>query len=351
MQVTRAQIGNYLGVLADYLAEIQSEAGGFEAKFYFPSHPERGWQTWGYSPYDAASVLLSIQSIPSVVLSRVRAKGNQFLINSGLDNKVWKYTSGQGYDPLLYDTDATALCSYVLEKNAYNINNRNLLNEFINQHHQYNTWITPLWPSRNIPLTTYVKINWNNLKALLFNKLNISKTDCEFAMDCNILLYTGKMSKNERVWRKVADDFKTGKIAGRYYDRFYSIYAYARLYYYGQHSNLFLSEDIVAKHLDDLSLLLNRSTFSLQHVFLANTLLFFGVDLSKHNQLIAACYTHLKEEQYKKLAAYYTSNALFDKNPVTGGPINVFGSSALTTSLYLEFLALHHKHLYGTYPG
>jgi hypothetical protein len=337
------QAEELIDLLLNYLHGIQNKDGSFEVKFHYPSQPGKGWISWGNTPYDTASVLLSVLAIDTETAREIVAKGNEFLLGSSLNRKVWRFSAGQGYDPLPYDSDATALCSWVLKQSGYTIVNKELLNSFIDEDQNYKTWLLPKFPSRQLPVGTFLQMLYGNARALLFNKLNISHRDREFAMNCNILLHTGKMKSNLGVWNKIKTDFANHTIERRYYDLFYSIYAYARLFYRGEHEDLFLSGKIVAAHVDRLYGMLDHTSFKLQDVFLANTLLYFGQDRHAHQQLMDRCFTHIKDGRYKTPAAYYSSHNMLDTHPETGEALNVFGSPALTTALYLEFLQLYGK--------
>jgi hypothetical protein len=337
------QISHQIESLLTYLEECQNIDGSYEAQFYFPSQPQKGWIRWGDTAYDTATILLAILPVKTEKATKIIEKGNNFLLKESLHKKLWRFCSGQGYDPLPYDSDATAICSFVLNSSGYKLNNKKLLNCFIDNDHNYKTWIIPKFPNKHLSLNTFIRVSYGNSKALLFNKLNISIDDREFAMNCNILLYTGKTPKNQAVWDKIKNDFKNDKIECRYYNRFYSIYTYARLFGLGVHQELFISRSLVLERINYLYRQLNPKIFSLNHVFLTNTILFFKINLYK--DLAETCFSHIATGNYKNPAPYYSSNLIFDKHPDKAEPVNVFGSASLNTSLYIEFLHLYLQRL------
>lgn len=323
--------------------EIQNDDGSFEVKFLYASQVEKGWLSWGNTAYDTATVMLALLSCKAEKAKNIVAKGQKFILAQSLDHLVWKFSSSQNYDPMPYDSDATAICSYVLNQLGVQINNKSLLNAFIDNENNYKTWIVPKQPTKVIPITTFLKIYQNNAKALLFNKLNISLNDREFAMNCNILLHTGVMEANKLVWQKLVNDFKNFNIECRYYDVFYGVYAYARLYALEKHKDLFISTKLIEHHFDKLMDTLDLNQFSLRPLFLANAILFFQLKSEKYQTLMKHCLSFIEEEVYKTPAPYYSSNLIHDKNEATNTPVNYFGSSALNTSLCLEFLNLYSK--------
>jgi hypothetical protein len=147
----------------------------------------------------------------------------------------------------------------------------------------------------------------------------------------------------QRLYYKIKNDFKNDKIECRYYNRFYSIYTYARLFGLGVHQELFISRSLVLERINYLYRQLNPKIFSLNHVFLTNTILFFKINLYK--DLAETCFSHIATGNYKNPAPYYSSNLIFDKHPDKAEPVNVFGSASLNTSLYIEFLHLYLQRL------
>lgn len=346
---SKHNIDDLIQTLVEYLSSIQNKDGSFEASFYFPSQPEKGWAKWGNPSYDTATIVLSLLGLKIDKAQGIITKANQFLIDDSLDKKAWKYPSGQGYEPLLYDTDATAICSLVLASCGHEINNKSFLNSFIDKDNNYKAWIMPKLPIKNCSLSTFIKIKYNNFKALHYNKLNISIHDREFAMNCNVLLYTGITETNKKVWIKIKNDFEKNKIECRYYDYFYALYAYSRLYKTANQKDLLISSKIIAKHLITLYTLYgnqNNNQFNLKHIFLANTIMQFEVSVESHEPLIQFCFSQIIDGKYKELAPYYSSNLIFDKHPEKSEPINFFGSSGLTTCLYIEFLRLYKTRKY-----
>jgi hypothetical protein len=161
------QISHQIESLLTYLEECQNIDGSYEAQFYFPSQPQKGWIRWGDTAYDTATILLAILPVKTEKATKIIEKGNNFLLKESLHKKLWRFCSGQGYDPLPYDSDATAICSFVLNSSGYKLNNKKLLNCFIDNDHNYKTWIIPKFPNKHLSLNTFIRVSYGNSKALL----------------------------------------------------------------------------------------------------------------------------------------------------------------------------------------
>ncbi len=343
MLLTNNEVKSKINVLIDYLNTIQNGDGSFESSFYYSLYPEKGWISWGFPPFDTAVILQTLIPLNNDKLESTISKGTSFILSQSLDRLIWRYSSGQGYSPLLYDTDATAICSHVLNLQGYNIDNKILLDCFIDSENNYKTWVIPQFLKTKMPFLTFLKLTVETFKSLNFNKLNISLDDREFSMNCNILLYMGKTNSNNMVWKKVMSDFENNTIECRYYNKYYSVYAYAKLFSVGNHQELFLSEPIIMNKIDIFYEELKFKKFSLDHLFLLNSILFFKINLNNYYDLLKLCIESLQNDFFKLPFSYYSSNIIYDKNLEGSEPVNYFGSSALTTSVFLEFLYLYDR--------
>lgn len=340
--ISKTDIDKQILKLVNYLNSIQNENGSFNGMFFYPSRPEEGWISWGNIPYDTATVLLSLHFTENSSLSlSLIAKSKKFLLSTSLDKLAWRFPPSQGYDPLLYDIDSTAICSYALSLAGTKLHNKSFLNYFINTEHNYLTWMLPKIPSIKFPFKTFIKMYFEGRKALTMNKLNISLTDWEFAINCNVLLYVGKTKENALVWNNLIKDFKNNTIECRYYSKHYSIYSYARLYALGGHNELLISKNLVLNTINELYESLDNETFNLNHLFLLNTILYFKLNFRNYNNLLNLCIFNLKNQANIDPIPYYSSNIIYDKHPDKNEPVNYFGSSALTASLFLEFMNLY----------
>ncbi len=343
MLLTNVEINSQIDILIAYLNRIQHDDGSYQSFYFYSANQKKEWISWGFPPYDTAVVILALQSINNNKSSNIISKSINFLLNQSLDKRIWKYSSGQGYNYLLYDTDATAICSTVLKKSDYNIDNIPFLDCFIDKENNYKTWITPNFTKTKIPFKTNLKLVIHNIKALYLKKLNISLSDKEFSMNCNILLYTGKTKANTEVWNKVINDFKNNTMECRYYNKYYCTYSYAKLYSEEKYDELLLPEQLILKQIDALFNDLRNREFSIDHLFLLNSVLLFKIRLYNYTDLLTICVKNLKEGAFRLAFPYYSSNIIYDKNLDNDEPVNYFGSSALTTALFLEFLTLYNK--------
>ena len=158
----------------------------------------------------------------------------------------------------------------------------------------------------------------------------------------------GKNSTNNRVWNQVKKNFDNFDFHTTYYDIPFSIYAYARLVGYGNRNELVPKKITIDKLYSSYSDNF-RNSFSLNNVLKINSLLFF-YDI-ENLQLMETCINEIRQEKYKENAPYYSSNSRLNIDPLKKTPHTFFGNSAITCSLYLEFLNLYRKRFYGCYYG
>lgn len=333
-----SEIDKLIEKLLDYLKSIQNEDGSFDTMYLQPHfQPEKGWLKWQKNaPVDSASVLIPLLFLDIPKAKEIVQKGVVFLQKTSFADKIWRYAPTDEF-AIPYDTDSTAQCSFVLSKCGFKIDNKRLLNSLINTENHYDLFILR---EKNIllPFLTRRKFRKENLNMTPFDKLGSEKDDWDFATSCNCLLYIGKNAINNRVWSEIKKNFDNLDFHTTYYDIPFSIYAYARLLGYGNHNELMPKKITI----DKLYSMYNDS--SLNKLLLINSLLFFGV--VENLPLIETCINEIRQGKYKENAPYYSSHLRLNSDPHTKTPYTFFGNSAITCSLYLEFLHLCKKRFY-----
>jgi hypothetical protein len=104
-----------------------------------------------------------------------------------------------------------------------------------------------------------------------------------------------------------------------------------------------VSEKLMLSYINELTEQLAETNFSLNHVFLANTIMLLKLDRTNYQPVFETCTNHVFSEKYKIPEAYYSSNLIYDKNPDNDEPVIYFGSEGLTCSLYIEFIVLYNQ--------
>lgn len=325
------------------LDRLQNSDGSFDTFFFFPSFPkELKWRLWNKKnnpPIDTATILIILLNLNTSITKKVFAKGSEFLLKSSFKRKFWKYSNNLSFKIIMpFDMDSTVQCSYVLLKKGLRFNNITDINCSLNKEMNYKAY--PIFYNN---LFFYLQ----NRKSTIFKKSNQMALidDWETGITCNVLLYLGKLEENRHVWSKLKEDFENMEIETNYYSFYYSVYAYARLICYGNHADMKPSNEKLNVIINKLYEQLEYENESLDFLFLANTILFFNLDIHIYSKLIKYVFKKIEEKKQTDIAIYYSGNSKIS-TPETNA---YFGSPAMTCSLYLEFLNLYRKKVYGTY--
>lgn len=338
-------IDGYLFCLLKEIECVQNEDGSFGTYFNQPYyHPDLDWMKWpGNSAFDTASVLiplLFLENKPYTVLE----KGVKYLLKDSLHNRFWRFSPGNGYI-IPFDTESTSLSSFVITSfSKKNIRNKKYINRFKNKEGNYKLFFFPPKLDFSIPIHTSISLIYKNITSSSESKLTIRKDDWEFATNCNNLLYIGWTKKNEKTWVNIKNDFQKLNIKHTYYNLFYNVYTYARLSFYGGHTSLILDVKSIKDTVIFLYSLLDKE-YSLNHVFLTNTILMFRLSIVDYKDLISTCFNDIKEKKYLEFAPYYTNNSVLGANEQTKKPNTLFTAKGFSHSLYIEFLNLYKKSL------
>lgn len=347
--IQRHEIDSWIEELLQFLRTAQNDDGSFDTMYLQPHYnPEKGWMHYaGNSPYETAFPLTVLGYLQSEKTKEIIAKGTEYIKKTSLDNFLWTYAYPSKKDLVPYDTDSTSLCSMVLEKQGYQIKNKHFLDGLINEKGYYPFYIWPSKKGKNIPLFTYIKLQWWNARAK--NSTNIANKileldDCEFTSTCINLLYTGKTTRNQKAWEIVSKKIKSNDLDFLYYiDKYHALYHYARLAKYGNQPELVLEKELLNDYILQLESELDETTESPKIILFFLFLLLFDQDVNKYEKRLEQLLHHIREHRYKETTAFYSSNRTTDYQPGNLQPQTYFGSPAVTCSLYLEFLFLYFK--------
>lgn len=356
--IKRNEIDSHIGKLLSYLESIQNYDGSFDTMYIQPFYnPDKGWmKVESNAPSDIAYCLIPLLQIQSNEASQIVEKGADFILSKSFGKKLWTYAALSDKYLLFYDTESTSLCSYVLEKSRkLKVNNKILLNQFVNNQNSYNLFIDFHKPLRQLSIISQIKLYLHNQKVkngslLKDDKMRID--DFEFSVTCNNLLYIGKTKTNKSVWSKLKKDFIENNIKRLYYPTvFHCIYCYSRLCGYGNYIDMIPEKNIINKYISELFEQLKKEERPLHRVLLANSILFLNIDLNEHFDFLNNCFSDIAVDKYKETTPMFSGNIKTDTQPNTCLPNTYFGSPAITCSLYIEFLNLYRKRFYGSYYG
>lgn len=356
--IKRNEIDSHIGKLLSYLESIQNYDGSFDTMYIQPFYnPDKGWmKVESNAPSDIAYCLIPLLQIQSNEASQIVEKGADFILSKSFKKKLWAYAALSNKYLHFYDTESTALCSYILEKSRkHQINNKILLDQFVNNQNSYNLFIDFHKPLRQLSFVSQIKLYIHNLKVKKGSLLKddiMRIDDCEFSVTCNNLLYIGKTKTNKSVWAKLKKDFIENNIKRLYYPTvFHCIYCYSRLCGYGNYLDMIPEKNIINQYISELYAQLKKEEQPLHRVLLGNSILFFDVDLREHTSILNKCLSDISEDIFRRPTPMFSSNINTDCQPDKNLPNTYFGSSAITCSLYIEFLNLYRKRFYGSYYG
>lgn len=349
--ISKSDLKFHINNLLVELDCLQNSDGSFDTFFFFPSFQnDAKWKCWNKPnnpPGDTAFTVFPLLYIHSFFSTKILKGVEKYLVKKSLNMKLWKYADKPDLKlKMPYDIDSTAYCSYLLTQRNKVMNNKNFLNSFINNNFNYSEYLFPL-TKKDLSFSDSIVLSYINRKATIFKKSNQMALidDWETGITCNVLLYLGKLEENRQVWSKLKEDFENMEIETNYYSLYYSIYAYARLICYGNHADMKPSSEKLNVIINKLYEQLEYENESLEFLFLANTILFFNLDIHIYSKLIKYVFKKIEEKKQTDIAIYYSGNSKIS-TPETNA---YFGSPAMTCSLYLEFLNLYRKKVYGTY--
>lgn len=337
--ITNAFLINKIDQLLRELKILQTNEGSFETYYRQPFyHPEKGWMKWPKnSSFDVASILLPLLRINSDIAEEILFDGVLFLKKDSFLNRLWSFPRGNGY-VFPYDSESTSLSSYVVYKvTKRHPRNKFLLNTLINKRGYYYLFITPKNRRKLLPCLLYKHIISSSDK-----KLGISWRDSEFATSCNNLLYVGEMKRNQQTWFRIFEDVKNKDVETIYYDLSYSLYTYARLYYYENHDYLSNNKNKVEEYLSENLSDILLEDFSLKYLFISNVVLMLEIDKTIEIEILfERCFSILKTQKYFELLEYYNSNSICDIDQHTNTPNTLFTAKGINHALLIEFLNLY----------
>jgi hypothetical protein len=349
-----SKIDNYINSLLDHLQSIQNNDGSFDTMYLQPYYnPDKGWMKFpANAPFDAACVLIPLLKIQSSQSKLILDRGKEFILNNSLEGKLWSFPKLSDEYLLFYDTDSTALCSFVLEQLQHPVSNKKFIDQFIDKG-DYRSFIVPEKYPKQLSVLTFAKLLIHSQKvkkARDYQSDLMRLNDHEFSVTCNNLLYIGESDENQQVWKSLKENFATMQVSRMYYPTlFQCFYCYARLCAYGSRKEMIPELSVLNKYTAELCSELAHENQPLYRVLLANAILF--IDLQGHEELMENCMKDIDVQNYREALPFYSCNIHTDQQPGTNLPNTYFGSPAITCSLYIEFLNLYRKRFYGSYYG
>lgn len=197
-----------------------SQYGHFSSKEFYPNFEpkkDKGWHYTYPSPFIHSNVMYSLVQSGQKDLAEM---GIAFLKNVAIQELLWSFWDVYNCQhPVPPDVDDTAIVSLVLSKLDYEINNKDLLLNNIDNNGNIGTWIKNSY-----------KLLWKHPKLffqLMKNEKKVSETqelgmfnweDNEVGVAANVLMYLGEGNETEKAIKKCIDNWRNNK-TGQYYDK------------------------------------------------------------------------------------------------------------------------------------
>jgi cytochrome P450 len=307
----------------DLLQDSIIKFGEFPSYENYPKLNENEWHYTYPSPFIHANVLYSllqteVKNNPSIIKPAI-----DFLLQEKETGDVWRFWKvNVARNPVPPDVDDISICSFVLSKCGYRLNNKSLLQKNI-RNNVIHTWIKPsLWyaityPALLLKLLTSKKAIAPTIKG---NMLNYN--DSELGVMANVLMYLGEKEETEKVVNHCINLWNTKADAHNFYDNDLIVaYHIARAYKNGVTGFGELTHSI-NQYIDD-----NLNKFSFAELNLAFLTLNYLKQSKNKNKILTAIVNSICEPNFKfEHFRYFTSK---DRNYYGG-------SACLTAAWFLE---------------
>lgn len=213
---------------------------GMNENFEFPTFefypnqntPKKDWHITYPSPFIHSNILYSLMN-SSIIKEDLIKKATLFLLKSAEKGGVfrfWKLENSLNKVPP--DIDDTALCSFILEKEGYKLNNKKTLLKNIKNDGRVLTWILPSWnlfivnPYLCLKLLIEKKAVANTIKSGMLHQ-----SDTEIGVAVNALMYLGENKYTKKAIEYCITVWKNDNDKHHFYEHKIVIaYHFARAY-------------------------------------------------------------------------------------------------------------------------
>lgn len=307
-------------VVIDFIVSTQNTDGSFDTYELYPvTRPDQDWQKLpDSSPFITANIIYSLLQTDNPKAHECAQKAARHLLTLTEHKAYWRFWPSKSYQhPIPIDTDDTSICSFVLSKLGYTIDNKKILTHNKNNKGYFKTWVTPnLKTFCSHPILS-LHFLMDCIKALptYFVKY-LTYADCEPAVAANVLLYLG--SKNNQLCiHQIIEQVRNNNMRLQYYyDEIMVYYHIARAYENGVSEFSVLAQtaaERIEKRWNENSL---QNNILLQ-LMSANVLLSFKYNIQLAEQLVYAAQNSTSYPNKWQCLAYFSSE---NRNFLAGSP-------------------------------
>jgi len=324
---------------------MQQASHGFETWKLNP-HSGTGsqWQKELKNAFVPANILLPLTLFKDETASRIlNTEYNLFESNRSRFG-LWHYFSDPSAPFFIpYETDTNSLFSYVSQRINKKPVNKDFFYQQLSKEGLFNLWFLPeakiLFSSPLYYLS--LKQNWNKAQQHLAFKNNVvKKTDAEFCVTSNVLLFLGNNIYSQPAIDKLIEDVSSEQpIKLLYYpNQVTALYLFARAFFYGKIKPFETVKSRIEQRVAEVYEQEVSGGDNFLNLLIATIYLIYNSSNTLTDKSIEESWKLF--DQIQTPFPFYCSNSETDFNTSTKLHNAYFGAPALTVAFYLEFLYL-----------
>ncbi len=199
-----------------------TEAGEIPTLEYFPHFEPKKHKGWHYtfpSPFIHANVMYSLLNSNHTEAVNFAKEMVPFLIQTKEPGDIWRFWKMDNCEnPVPPDIDDTSICSFVLNKLGYPLNNKKLLQRNITSDGKFLTWIFPDTKMLFSNLKLYFRLHGEKktIQPTLTSGM-LHHHDSEIGVTANALMYLGENDTTMPAIQRCISDWNNNADAFNFY--------------------------------------------------------------------------------------------------------------------------------------
>ena len=293
----------------------------------FEQKRDKGWHYTYPSPFVHATAIYSLLNSGSEQAKNLAMENVAFLKDTMETGGLWRFWKlNDCENPVPPDIDDISICSFVLEKLGFAVDNKRILESNIDQEGHILTWI---FPSVSMlfsnPMTYYSLHRTRHIIKPTVDSGMLHPSDSEIGVSANALMYLGENTTTEKAIQKCIDDWRNSCDSFNFYGSKLVVgFHLARAYNEGIGQFIELKESILKMINDELE----------HYQFPELLIAFLTLNYFNHRDEVTS-YIECRIKNHCLLP-----NHVFDHYPYFTSKDRVFfaGSRCLTAAWFLEVI-------------
>ncbi len=321
----------------EFILVGQNEDGSFNTYELYPVvKPQDDWSKLAdSSPFISANILHALMMTENPSIQSNIEKGGLNLLHHKERGDYWRFWPLKSKQhPVALDVDDTSICSFVLQKLGYKLNNKKVLSYNINEKGYFNTWIQPTWRILlSNPILYFGLVHDYNLSKPTVAAAEFSFDDYEPAVAANVLLYMGDNIQTRLCMQLIIEEIRNSKIKLEFYaDEVIVYYHVARAFANGVEYLGTLSE-VITSRIEKRFSKNQKIETNLHKALAASVLGYFQSSSLLASKLIEEISNTCGKNNDWKCEPYFASK---DRNFLAGSP-------ELTAAFFVEACTIHNN--------